>query len=41
MEVAAAYYDIGTAGEMQHDPGKNVLFISATVRAIALRSSRT
>jgi hypothetical protein len=41
MEVAAAYYDIGTAGEMQHDPGKNVLFISATVQAIAVRSSRT
>jgi uncharacterized protein YyaL (SSP411 family) len=41
LEVAAAYYDIGTAGEMQHDPGKNVLFISATVPAIALRSGRT
>ncbi|HEU5305381.1 MAG TPA: hypothetical protein VFU40_12105, partial [Gemmatimonadales bacterium] len=41
MEVAAAYYDIGTAGEMQHDPGKNVLFVSATVPAIALRSGRT
>jgi uncharacterized protein len=41
MEVAAAHYDIGTAGEMQHDPGKNVLFISATIAAIALRSGRT
>jgi uncharacterized protein YyaL (SSP411 family) len=41
MEVAAAYYDIGTAGEMQHHPGKNVLFISATVGAIAMRSGRT
>ena len=41
MEVAAAYYDIGTAGEMQHHPGKNVLFVSATVAAISLRSGRT
>ncbi|HEU4682755.1 MAG TPA: hypothetical protein VFS51_13535, partial [Gemmatimonadales bacterium] len=41
LEVAAAYYDIGTAGEMEHDPGKNVLFISATVRAIAHRTGRT
>ena len=31
LEVAAAYYDIGTAGEMHHNPGKNVLFVSATV----------
>ena len=41
IEVAAAYYDIGTAGEMEHNPGKNVLFISATVRDIATRSGRT
>jgi uncharacterized protein len=41
LEVAAAYYDIGTAGEMEHDPGKNVLFISATLRAIALRAGST
>ena len=25
-----AYYDIGTAGEMHHDPGKNVLFVAAS-----------
>ncbi|MEO8199490.1 MAG: thioredoxin domain-containing protein [Gemmatimonadota bacterium] len=37
LEVAAAYYDIGTAGEMHHNPGKNVLFIAATPDAIALR----
>ena len=41
MDVAAAHYDIGTAGEMQHDPGKNVLFVSATIPAIAQRSGRT
>jgi len=38
LEIAAAYYDIGTAGEMHHDPGKNVLFISATVSALAQRT---
>jgi uncharacterized protein YyaL (SSP411 family) len=37
LEVAAGYYDIGTAGEMQHDPGKNVLFVASTVSKIALR----
>jgi uncharacterized protein YyaL (SSP411 family) len=41
LEVAAAYYDIGTAGEMQHDPGKNVLFVYADVPNIALRTGRT
>ena len=29
LEVAAAYYDIGTAGEMHHNPAKNVLFVAA------------
>ncbi len=41
LEVAAAYYDIGTAGEMHHNPGKNVLFISATVPGLAQRTQRT
>jgi uncharacterized protein len=40
LEVAAAYYDIGTAGEMHHDPAKNVLFVVATVPALAVRSGR-
>jgi uncharacterized protein len=40
LEVAAAYYDIGTAGEMHHNPGKNVLFISSTVASIAVRTGR-
>ena len=35
LEIAAAYYDIGTAGEMQHNPGKNVLYVATTVSAIA------
>jgi uncharacterized protein YyaL (SSP411 family) len=41
LEIAAAYYDIGTAGEMHHDPGKNVLFISATVSALAQRTGKS
>jgi uncharacterized protein YyaL (SSP411 family) len=41
LEVAAAYYDIGTAGEMQHDPGKNVLFVAASIPKIALRTGRS
>ena len=41
LEVAAAYYDIGTAGEMHHNPGKNVLFISATVPGLAQRTGKS
>src|SRR4051812_11046208 len=41
LEVAAAYYDIGTAGEMQHDPAKNVLFVASTVGALAVRMRRS
>jgi uncharacterized protein len=41
LDVAGSYYDIGTAGEMQHDPGKNVLFIASTVPKIALRTGRS
>jgi uncharacterized protein len=40
LEVAAAYYDIGTAGEMHHDPSKNVLFLAAMPAAIAARMAR-
>ena len=36
LDVAADYYDIGTAGEMHHNPGKNVLFVAATIPQIAL-----
>jgi uncharacterized protein YyaL (SSP411 family) len=35
FDVAVAYYDIGTAGEMHHNPGKNVLFVAAPLPAIA------
>ncbi len=35
LEVAAAYYDIGTAGEMHHNPGKNVLFIALPLETVA------
>jgi len=35
LDVATAYYDIGTAGEMHHNPGKNVLFVAAPLPAVA------
>jgi uncharacterized protein YyaL (SSP411 family) len=41
LEVTAARFDIGTAGEMHHDPGRNVLYLAATIPAIALRTSRS
>ena len=41
LEVAAAYYDIGTAGEMHHNPGKNVLFVASTISQIALQTRRS
>ncbi len=41
LEVAAAYYDIGTAGEMHHNPGKNVLYVAAGIPAIAARTGRS
>src|SRR5512140_2469630 len=40
LDVAAAFFDIGTAGEMHHNPGKNVLFVASTVPAIARRTGR-
>jgi hypothetical protein len=35
LEIAATYYDIGTAGEMHHNPGKNVLFVASPLAAVA------
>ena len=37
LAVASAYYDIGTAGEMQHDPAKNVLYVAEPLDQIARR----
>ena len=37
LEVAAAHYDIGTAGEMHHDPARNVLYVKEPLEAIAAR----
>jgi uncharacterized protein YyaL (SSP411 family) len=37
LEVASAYYDIGTAGEMHHNPSKNVLFVADLLDRIAAR----
>jgi uncharacterized protein YyaL (SSP411 family) len=41
LEVAAAYYDIGTAGEMHHNPSKNVLYVATSVAELARRTGRT
>jgi len=35
FELAAAFYDIGTAGEMHHDPGRNVLFTPRPLNVVA------
>jgi uncharacterized protein YyaL (SSP411 family) len=37
LDVAGAYYDIGTAGEMHHDPARNVLYAAAPLAAVASR----
>jgi hypothetical protein len=37
LDVAGAYYDIGTAGEMHHDPARNVLYAPAPLAAVATR----
>jgi uncharacterized protein YyaL (SSP411 family) len=41
LEVASAYYDIGTAGEMHHNPSKNVLFVASAIPQIALQTRRS
>ncbi|HET8623970.1 MAG TPA: thioredoxin domain-containing protein [Gemmatimonadales bacterium] len=37
LDVTGAYYDIGTAGEMHHDPARNVLYQAAPLAAVATR----
>jgi uncharacterized protein YyaL (SSP411 family) len=37
LKVASYYYDIGEAGEMHHNPAKNVLFVRASLEDIAAR----
>lgn len=37
LAVAAAWYDIGTAGEMHHNPSKNVLHLTEPLTGIAAR----
>jgi uncharacterized protein YyaL (SSP411 family) len=37
LAIAVPYYDIGTAGEMHHDPARNVLFIAEPLQHIARR----
>jgi uncharacterized protein len=41
LDVAGAYYDIGTAGEMHHNPGKNVLFVASDIASIVRRTGRS
>ncbi|HET8632657.1 MAG TPA: thioredoxin domain-containing protein [Gemmatimonadales bacterium] len=41
FEVAAAHWDIGTAGEMHHDPSRNVLFVAESPDSIARRLQMT
>ena len=36
-DVAAAAWDIGTAGEMSHNPSKNVLYVAADAEMLARR----
>ncbi|HWA41498.1 MAG TPA: hypothetical protein VG712_07820, partial [Gemmatimonadales bacterium] len=40
LEVVAPHYDIGTAGEMHHDPARNVLYVKEPLEAIAARLGR-
>jgi hypothetical protein len=37
LAVIAPYYDIGTAGEMHHNPAKNVLYVAEGLETIARR----
>ncbi len=41
LAVAAAHYDIGERGEMQHDPTKNVLWVRESIVQIAASQNRT
>ncbi|HLQ22268.1 MAG TPA: thioredoxin domain-containing protein [Gemmatimonadales bacterium] len=40
LDVAAEYYDIGTAGEMHHNPAKNVLHAAMPLALVARRLGR-
>jgi hypothetical protein len=41
LAVAAAHYDIGEHGEMQHDPAKNVLWVKESPEQISVSQNRT
>ena len=40
LEAAGAYFDIGTAGEMHHNPAKNVLYAALSIPQLAQRLGR-
>ncbi|HET9839079.1 MAG TPA: thioredoxin domain-containing protein [Candidatus Angelobacter sp.] len=41
LQVAMLHYDIGEAGEMHHNPAKNVLYVRASVEEIAERVKKS
>jgi uncharacterized protein YyaL (SSP411 family) len=41
LELAALHWDIGEAGEMHHNPAKNVLFVKQTAAELAARIDNT
>ncbi len=40
LAVAELYYDIGTVGDMHHDPTRNVLFCPYTIDEVATRTAQ-
>ena len=41
LQVTMLHYDIGEAGEMHHNPAKNVLYLRASVEEVAERVKKT
>jgi uncharacterized protein len=41
FEIAALYYDIGSVGEMHHNPAKNVLFVAMSPEQIVAKTNKS
>lgn len=41
LAVAEVYFDIGTVGDMHHDPSRNVLFVPFSLQQVADRTGNT
>lgn len=41
MAIAEVYFDIGTVGDMHHDPSRNVLFVPFSLQQVADRTGKT